>query len=92
MDSRYNMDIPMPREDFITLSDLKSLPAFGSLEWSKVCFDIGTKALFILGQSTKEAMLGYCKDEEESIIVETVAILDGVVQLYLKPVFVIIDE
>ena len=87
-----NIDIPLPREDFITLSNLKALPAFGSLEWSKISFDIGTKALFILGDNTKGVILDYCKEEGQSIIVETVAVQDGVVLLHLKPMYVIVDE
>ena len=92
MNPAYNIDIPMPRENFITLSDLKALPAFGSLEWSKVSFDIGTKALFIIGTSTKEGMFDLSKEEGKAVIVETIAVKNGVVQLYLKSMYVIIDE
>lgn len=90
----YDLDIPAP-EGFITLSQLKLLPVFGSRVWSEVCFNIGQQALLTLGSSTREEilecsmkMLGHLG----VIIVETVAVGDGKVQLDMKPVYVILDE
>lgn len=67
-----NIDIGNPVEETVTLSYLKTLPMFGSVDWVNAGWDkMGPRGLFQVGRGSKEELLSFIEEEKKAIIIET---------------------
>lgn len=73
----FNLNIE-PEAESVTLSYLKMLPMFGSIDWFMGDFrKVRTRALFRLDLYSKEQMLSMFKDLRMALLVETLPRANG---------------